>query len=62
MDRIRLPKLVFSINHGDDRVLEDPKKCGKIQNTLSFEGRGVETSPLFIFTKKNTHFPSHTQL
>jgi hypothetical protein len=43
-DRSHLPELAFSINPGDDGLLEDPGKDGKVRN--------LKTQPLFGFTKK----------
>jgi hypothetical protein len=53
MYRSRSQRPFFNINPGDDGVLEDPRKYGQIQNTLSFKGTGLETSSLLLFTKKN---------
>jgi hypothetical protein len=38
-------------NHGDDRMLKDTGKDGRIKNTMSFEGRGFKNQPMFM--KKN---------
>jgi hypothetical protein len=43
MDRSRLPKLVFTVNRGEEAMLEDPEKDGKIKNTLSFKRTGPKT-------------------
>jgi hypothetical protein len=43
MDRSQLPKLASQYQRGDDRMLEDPGKDGKILDSLSFKGTGVET-------------------
>jgi hypothetical protein len=52
MDRSRLPKLAFQYPPGDDSMLEDPGKDGKVKKILSFKGRGLKTEPLFTFAKK----------
>jgi hypothetical protein len=43
MDRSQLPKLASHYQPGDDRMLEDPGKNGKIVDSLSFKGTGLET-------------------
>jgi hypothetical protein len=43
MHRSRLQELDFNINPGDDRMLEDPGKDGKIMKTLSFKRTGLKT-------------------
>jgi hypothetical protein len=37
------PNWLFSINPGDDGMLEDPEKDGKLWNTLSFKRAGLKT-------------------
>jgi hypothetical protein len=37
------PKWLFSINSGDDGMLEDPGQNGIIKNALSFKGTDLKT-------------------
>jgi hypothetical protein len=37
------PNWNFSINPGEDVMLEDPGKDGKLKNTLIFKGTGLRT-------------------
>jgi hypothetical protein len=43
MDRSQLPTLASQYQPGDDRMLEDPGKNGKIVDTLSFKGTCLKT-------------------
>jgi hypothetical protein len=42
-DRNPLPELAFNVNLGDDGMLEDPGRDGKIKDTLSFRSTSLKT-------------------
>jgi hypothetical protein len=53
MGRSRLTKLDFSINPGDDGMLEDPENNGKIKNILILKEKVLTPNPLLCSRRRS---------